>query len=223
MSLWAWWADPIWWRLQSSSAELVWNVHTQLWPRSVVDQKLHIVAKPCKVMLNLSGFSPFCSYYGLRLRLLRKWPRCTQERRANWNSSKSLGTASILSCIQWRAESEINKFCCKEMLVKKAKSSYWLGLLLSRISDFSRFLYMLIPNFFFLQSLKSFLGEDKLKVSLCGVFTFFHWFHWSNIRLAKVLHMFLRNSLTSPFITLLTWISQLKGWWRTLLNNSVLH
>jgi len=26
---------------------------------------------------------------------------------------------------------------------------------------------MLIQNFYFLQSLKSFLGEDKLKVSLC--------------------------------------------------------
>ena len=58
------------------------------------------------------------------------------------------------------------KFNCKKMLVKKAKST--------RTSDFSMFLYMLILNFCFLQSLKSFLGEDKLKVSLCGVFTFFH-------------------------------------------------
>ena len=60
----------------------------------------------------------------------------------------------------------INKFNCKKMLVKKAKST--------RTSDFSMFLYMLILNFCFLQSLKSFLGEDKLKVSLCGVFIFFH-------------------------------------------------
>ena len=99
MSPWAWWADPIWWRLPSSSAGQVWDVHTQLWPRSVVDRN-------CTLLLNLARrcwiglvLFPFCSYYWLRLRLLRKWPRCTQERRTNWNSSKSLGTASILCLV----------------------------------------------------------------------------------------------------------------------------
>ena len=103
MSPWAWWADPIWWRLPSSSAGQVWDVHTQLWPRSVVDRN-------CTLLLNLARrcwiglvLFPFCSYYWLRLRLLWKWSCCTQERRANWNSSKSLGTTSM-SCIQWRAQ-----------------------------------------------------------------------------------------------------------------------
>jgi hypothetical protein len=39
--------------------------------------------------VGLVFFFPCCSSYWLRLRLLWKWPRCTQERGAYWNSSKS--------------------------------------------------------------------------------------------------------------------------------------
>ena len=121
-------------------------MHTQLWRRSVVNWN-------CTLLLNLVAVITDYDYVVAH------------------TNGELIGTQVSLwapqaYCLVSSDGLNINKFNCKKMLVKKAKST--------RTSDFSMFLYMLILNFCFLQSLKSFLGEDKLKVSLCGVFTFFH-------------------------------------------------
>ena len=101
------------------------------------------------------------------------------------------------------------------MLVKRAKSSYG-------IPDFSRiFVYDddAYP-FAFCRALNLFSEKTSWRWVHVVLFTSFHWL---NNRPAKDLHVFFRNLSTSPFITLLTWISQLKGQWRPMLNYSIMH
>ena len=124
----------------------------------------HTVAKSCIVILNWSSLFPYSA-------VITDYDYVFSENGlVAHKNGELIGTQVSLwapqACLVSSDGLNINKFNCKKMLVKKAKST--------RTSDFSMFLYMLILNFCFLQSLKSFLREDKLKVSLCGVFIFFH-------------------------------------------------